>query len=94
MLVEVKLIKNMLGNIYIASAIALYDENLAFNMDETSCRINNGSKQSLAPIIWEKAVVGARRNSKECFTIIDTCSLEEKKTAGYTYERNNRSIKK
>lgn len=68
---------------YVASAIALYGENLVFNIDETSCRINNGSKRSLAPITWEEVVVDARRNSKECFTVIGTCSLVEKNRSLY-----------
>ena len=62
----------------VASAISLYGEDLVFNMDETSVRINNGSTRSLAPIGWEEIIVDAKRNSKECFTVIGTCSLIKK----------------
>lgn len=59
----------------LAKAISIYGENLVFNMDETSVRVNNGSTRSLAPIGMEEVVVDAKRNSKECFTVIGTCTL-------------------
>lgn len=54
-------------------------EALVFNMDETSVRINNGSTRTLGKIELEEIVINAKRNEKECFSTIATCSLIEKK---------------
>lgn len=58
----------------LAGALIKYGELLVFNMDETSIRINSGSTRSLVPLRTQDVVVDARRNSKECFTAIGTCT--------------------
>ena len=61
----------------VARAILKYGWNKVFNVDESSVRINNGSKTSIAPIGTETVVVDKDRNDKECFTIFGTCNINE-----------------
>lgn len=52
--------------------------NKVYNMDETSVRINNGSRRAVAPIGLESIEIDAKRNEKECFTAIMTCTRSQK----------------
>lgn len=63
----------------VAQTFCKYGESLVFNMDETSIRINNDSTKTIGRIGLEEITINAKRNSKECFTTIATCSLIEKK---------------
>lgn len=70
------------GALYIdlvAEAVCKYGSKYMLNMDETSVRINNGSAKTLAPIGLEEIVIDAKRNDKECFTAIGTCTYYEVK---------------
>lgn len=62
---------------FVAEAVCKYSWNFVFNMDETSCRINNGSKRTIAPIGLDDIVINAKRNNKECFTAIATYTRNE-----------------
>lgn len=63
----------------LAKAFITYGENAVFNMDETSIRINNSSTKTIGRIGLEEITINAKRNSKECFTTIATCTIKEKK---------------
>lgn len=60
----------------LAEAFYKYGEDLVFNMDETSVKINNGSTKSFVPINTQEVVVDAKRNAKECFTAIETYTIK------------------
>lgn len=60
----------------VAEAFCKYGEDLVFNMDETSVRINNGSTKSFVPINTKEVIVDAKRNAKECFTAIGTYNIK------------------
>lgn len=47
-------------------------------MDDTSVRINNGSRRAVVPIGLESIEIDAKRNEKECFTAIMTCTRSQK----------------
>lgn len=70
-------IDNDYASLYInlvAEAVCSYTWDFVFNMDETSVRINNGSIRTIAPIGLDEIVINAKRNDKECFTAIGTCT--------------------
>lgn len=62
----------------VAEAFCKYRENLVFNMDETSVKLNNGSNKSFVPINTKEVVVDAKRNAKEYITAIVTCTIKGK----------------
>lgn len=55
-------------------AVNTFGWDFIFNMDETSVRINNSSKRTLAPIGTEDVEIDCQRNYKECFSMIATIS--------------------
>ena len=63
----------------LARTFITYGEDQVFNMDETSVRVNNGSTTTIGRIGLEEIIINAKRNSKECFTTIATCTINSKK---------------
>lgn len=62
----------------LAKYVVEHGWNCVYNMDETACRINKGSTRAVAPIGLECIEVNAKRNSKECFTVVATCTRYKK----------------
>lgn len=63
--IDMKYVKKFIKKI--AKYLLEHDWEPVYNMDETACRFNNRSRKAVAPI-----EVDAKRNEKECFTVVAT----------------------
>lgn len=70
--IDMKYVKKFIKKL--AKYILEHGWECVYNMDETACRINNGSRKAVAPIALEVIEVDAKRNEKECFTVVATCT--------------------
>ena len=62
----------------LAEALITLGAKNVYNFDETSARIVNSSKKTLALKGTEEVIVDEKRNDRQAFTAIGTIALEEK----------------
>lgn len=61
----------------VAYAVIKYGWERVFNMDETAVRVNNGSVLTIGKIGTLDISVDGKRDDRECFTAIATCTKEK-----------------